>query len=59
MPSRIQFSNMDTKPESGPHLMRSSSIAMGNVHMRNLPQDQCDTLVSIASIICYNTFCRE
>ena len=54
VPSRIQFANMGTKVESGPHLMRSSSIAMGHARVSNLPKDQHDALVSIAPISCYN-----
>ena len=57
--SRIQFANMGTKSESGPHVMRSSSIAMGHVHLRKLPKDQHDALVSITPISCYNGFRRD
>ena len=56
--SRIQFSNVGTKTESGQHLMRSSFISMNHVHVHNLPTDQYDVLVSIAPISCYNQFRR-
>ena len=39
--------------------MRSSSIAMGRTHVRNLTQDQHDALVSIVTISYYNYFRRE
>ena len=59
VPSRIQFANMGTKSESGPHLMQSSSIAMGRNHIRKLPQEQYDQLASIAPLSCYTHFRRE
>ena len=59
VPSRIQFSNVGTKPEPGPHFMRSSSVAMGHAHMRQLPQESCDNLTSIAPLSCCNHFPRE
>ena len=50
IPYRIQFANTCTKPESGPRLMRSSSIAMGHSHIRQLPQEPYDQLTSIAPL---------
>ena len=49
---------MGTKTESGQHLIQSPSIAMGHAHIRNLPTDHYDALVSIAPISCYNQFRR-
>ena len=34
LPYIIQFANMGTKLESGPHLMRSSPIAVSHAHAR-------------------------
>ena len=59
VPSRIQFANMGTKPETGPQLMRNSSLAMGHVHIQHLPQEQFDALTSIAPISCYQHFRRK
>ena len=56
---RINFANVGTKPESSPHLMRSSSIAMCRVHVRQLPQEQYDILTLHASLSCYNHFRSE
>ena len=56
MPSRIKCANIGAKPESGPHLMRSSSIAMGHSHIRQLPQEQYDQLTSIAPLSYYTHF---
>ena len=57
--SRIQFASMDTKPESGSHFMCSSSVTMGHVHVRQLPQEQHDILTSLAPLSCYDHFRRE
>ena len=59
VPSRIQFANMGTKSESGPSLIRSSSIAMGHVHINGLSTEHYDTLCSIAPISCYKHFQRK
>jgi len=57
--SRIQFANLGTKSESGPSLLRSSSIAMGHIHIKNLPQEQYDALTSLGPISCYKHFSCE
>lgn len=59
IPSRIQFANMGKKPESGPSLIRSSSIAMCHVHINDLSTEHYDTLCSIAPISCYKHFQRK
>ena len=59
VPSRINFSNVGIKPESGPHLMRSSFLSKVHVHVRQLPQEQYDILTSLAPLSCYNHIHRD
>lgn len=57
--TRIQMANMGTKPETGPALMRNSSLCMGHVHLKDLPEDQYRILSEPHPISCYGYFRRE
>ena len=58
-PSRIQIANMGTKPESGPSLLRSASIAMGHTHIKDLSPEHYAELIKPAPISCYKCYSRE
>ena len=57
--TRIQFANMGTKPESGPALLRNSSLCMGHVHLKDLPLEHYNELCKPTPISCYKYFQRE
>lgn len=57
--ARIQPANMGAKPEVGPALLRNSSICMGHIHVRDMPEDQYAILTSAHPISCYKHFRRE
>ena len=38
--------NVGTKPETGPALLRSSSLCMGHVHLKDLLADQYAALIA-------------
>ena len=57
--TRIQIANMGTKPETVPSLLRNSSMCMGHVNLKDLPEDQHATLIVPHPISCYDYFRRE
>ena len=53
------MANMGTKPETGPDLLRNSSLCMGHIDFMDLPVDQHATLIVPYPISYYNHFGRE
>ena len=58
-PSRIQIAKMGTKPESGPSLLRSASIAMGPTRIKDLSPEHYAELIKPAPISCYKHYSRS
>ena len=58
-PSRVQFANMGTKPESGLALLRNSSLRMGHVHIQDLQEEHYNELCKPAPISCYKYYQRD
>ena len=58
-PGRMQIANMGTKPESGPAILRNSSLSMGHIHIKDLPEEQFIMLCSPVPISCYAYFRRD
>ena len=58
-PMRIQIANMDTKAETGLSLFCNSSISIGYVHLKDLPEDQHAILIVPFPISYCKYFRRE
>ena len=54
--SRIQISNMGTKPESRQSIMRSASITMSHTHIQAISVEHCAELIKPSLISLYKHY---